>query len=383
MTFQTKMHDKKKRAKFIVPIVFLLGIFSCSVLYVYLKGGMAFSQSLKQYALLFSYLIIMGLISTILAYVYFAVDRAIKKRQKKGKLLIPGIREYPLSNKNDKASIENNVKSLNEIAGKYGKRTTSVNLIDPQVGRIPYDWKDVFSDKDKPIPPDCFIRKVSYKVDDYKIMLCVNDEYLVARIEGAFDNSVICSFVNNQVHDPGKHASKALCKDYGFEVFVNSSYEESTISFLQNPSFKNYINLLRLSPKESLHIGNGWASLYLQRFKCDDVLDTLDILYQLLSLIPPAKETPINFEGLPEKFKTLLPGIKRWAIPDDNDRSEKLAKASSKTLTQLVKTVSPYFTEINQYLDSFGNRPLPEHAILLGTLAECATEAQLILKARE
>ena len=149
-----------------------------------------------------------------------------------------------MSSKNDKTSIENNVKLLNEIAGKYGKRTTSDNLIDPQVRRIPYDWKDVFSDKDKPIPPDRFIRKVSYQVDDFKIMLCINDEYLVARIEGAFDNSVICSFVNNQVNDPGKPVSKALCKDYGFKVFVNSSYEESTISFLQNPSFKNYINLL-------------------------------------------------------------------------------------------------------------------------------------------
>jgi hypothetical protein len=283
-----------------------------------------------------------------------------------------------MSNKNDKASIENNVKSLNEIARKYGKRTTSLNGIDPQVGRIPFDWKDIFSEKDKPIPPDRFIRKVSYKVDDFKIMLCVN-----ARIEGAFDNSVICSFVNNQVFDSKKSASEAVCKEYGFKVFVNSSYEESTISFLQNPSFKNYINLLRLSPKESLHIGEGWASLYLQRFKCKDVLYTLDTLYQLLSLIPPAKDTPINFEGLPEKFKTLIPGIKRWAVPDDNNRSEKLAKASSKTLTRLVNTVSPYFTKINQYLDSFENRPLPEHAIYLGTLAECATEAQLILKARE
>lgn len=85
MTRQTKIREKKKKGKVIVPVVIFLGIFSCSVIYGYLKGGMAFSQSLKQNALLFSYLIIMGIISTILAYVYFAVDRAIKKRYKKKK----------------------------------------------------------------------------------------------------------------------------------------------------------------------------------------------------------------------------------------------------------------------------------------------------------
>ena len=85
---------------------------------------------------------------------------------------------------------------------------------------------------------------------------------------------------------------------------------------------------LQLSKKESLHIGNGYASLYLQRFICDDVLKALDILYQLLSLLPPAEEEPINFEDLPENFHKLIPWIKRWGICDDNDRSEKMGKAS-------------------------------------------------------
>lgn len=287
-----------------------------------------------------------------------------------------------MSDKTNKASLENNIKSLNEIAKKLGKRTTSLNLIDPQVSRNPSDWKDVLSDE--AIPLDRFTRKVSYKANDFRITLRVNDEYLVADIRGAFDNSVICSFITKSVHNPTmKLSSNSICREYGFKVFVDSNLNtEKTISFLQNPSFEHFVNGLRLTSKESLHIGYGWASLYLQRFACGEVLDTLDTLNQLLNLLPKEK-TKLNFEGLPEQFKILIPLIKRWSISDDNDRSEKLSKASSKTLTRLVQAVSPNFNEVNQYLDSFENRPLPEHAILLGTLAECATEAQFILKARD
>ena len=287
-----------------------------------------------------------------------------------------------MNNKTDKTPSEKNVRLLNEIAKRLGRRTTSLNLIDPQVSRTPSDWKDVFSGK--PIPSDRFTRKISYKANQFQIILRVNDEYVVADVKGAIGSSVVCSFVNNKIFDSSRElASKALCKDYGFKVYVGSSCAESTISFLRNSSFQQIVGALRLSAKESLHIGDGWASLYLQRFVCDDVLNTLDTLYQLLALLPSTDETPISFEEIPEKLKVLIPWIKRWAILDDNDRSEKLGKASSKTLTRLAQAVSPNFNEINQYLDSFENRPLPEHAIYLGTLAECATEAQIILKARE
>ena len=190
--------------------------------------------------------------------------------------------------------------------------------------------------------------------------------------------------MNNKIFDPSRIlASNALCKDYEFKVYVSSDGAESTISFLRNSSFQQTVKALRLSTKESLHIGYGWASLYLQRFVCDDVLQTLDTLYQLLAMLPFKEETPINFEGLPEQFKILIPLMKQWSISDDNDRSEKLGKVSSKTLSRLVQVVTPNFDKINQYLDSFEKRPLSESAILLGSLAECAVEAQLLLKARE
>ena len=290
--------------------------------------------------------------------------------------------ETHMKDKTDTTPLENHVNMLKEIAQKLGKRTSPLNLIDPQVNRTHWDWRDVLTDKS--VSPGTFTRKLSYKINDLKVMLRVNDEYLVADLRGSFDNSVICSFVKRNVHNPNlTPASASIYRDYGYNVFIDSNLNtEKTLTFIQKPAFKNFVKRLQLSANESLHIGRGYANLYLQRFACDEVLNTLDIIYQLLDLLPK-DGTQVDLEGLPEEFTVLIPWIKRWAISDDEERSEKISRASSKTLSRFVQVVSPNFNGINKYLDSFEKDVLPEHAILLGTLAECATEAQLILKARE
>lgn len=85
---------------------------------------------------------------------------------------------------------------------------------------------------------------------------------------------------------------------------------------------------------------------------------------------------------MPANFIKFIPLIKQWAIYDDSDRSDKITRTSTKKLIHLFSSVNSDFNAINQYLDSYKRQPLPEHAILLGILAECATEAQLTLLAR-
>jgi hypothetical protein len=287
-----------------------------------------------------------------------------------------------MKNKPGFITLENNVNSLKTIARILGKRTSSLKLIDPQVARSSWDWRDSLSDK--PRPSDYFSRKLSFKANDYRVTIRVNDEYLVADVTGAFDSSVICSFVNYNVHASSrKLGANSLCRAFGCKVYIGSiRNSDSTISFLLNPSFQDFVKALQLSKRESLHLGNGCASLYIQRFVCDDVLKALDILYQLLALIPSAEEAPINYQDLPEEFHKFIPWIKRWGICDDNERSDKIGKASSNALAKLVDAVEPEFIAINTYLDSFQNKPLTEHAILLRALAEGASEAKLLLKRR-
>ena len=177
--------------------------------------------------------------------------------------------------------------------------------------------------------------------------------------------------------------SNSLCKTIGCKVYIGPiPYAESTLSYLLNTSFQNYVKALQLSKRESLHIGDGYASLYIQRFVCEDVLKALDILYQLLALIPSAEKASINYQDLQEDFHKLIPWIKRWGICDDNERSDKISKASSTALAKLVDAVEPEFSTINIYLDSLHDKPLTEKAILLGALAEGTSDAKLILKKR-
>jgi len=287
-----------------------------------------------------------------------------------------------MKNKPGSIALENNINSLKTIARKLGKGTSSLNLIDPQVARSSWDWRDSLSGKPK--PSDFFSRRLSFKANAFRVMLRVNDEFLVADVTGAFGNSVVCSFVNNKAYESSrKLGSNSLCKAIGCKVYIGPiPYAESTLSYLLNPSFQNYVKALQLSKRESLHIDDGYASLYIQRFVCDDVLKALDIFYQLLALIPSAEKASINYQDLPEGFHKLIPWIKRWGICDDNERSDKISKASSNTLAKLIDVVEPEFSAINTYLDSFQNKPLIEQAILLGALAEGASEAKLLLKKR-
>jgi hypothetical protein len=287
-----------------------------------------------------------------------------------------------MKNKPSFITLENNINSLKTLAQILGKRTYSLKLIDSQVARTSWDWKD--SLYVKPTPSDFFSRKLSFKANKFRVTIRVNDEYLVADIIGAFGNTAICSFVNNNVYAPSrKLGSNSLCSAFGCKVFIDSNHNaDSTISYLLNPSFQDLVKALHLSKRESLHIGNGHASLYIQRFIYDDVLKLLDFLYQLLNLLPSTEETSFNYQDLPEDFHKLIPWIKRWGICDDDLRSYKISKSSSNALARLVAVVEPEFSAINTYLESFQNKALTEQASLLGALAEGASEAKLLLKRR-
>ena len=114
-----------------------------------------------------------------------------------------------MNNRPNIITLENNKDSLEEIARKLGKRTAFHNLIDPQVSRSSWNWRDSLSDKPK--PSDFFSRKLSFKANNFRVTLRVNDEFLVAEIIGGFGSSVVCSFMNNKVHEPSRNlASNSL-----------------------------------------------------------------------------------------------------------------------------------------------------------------------------
>ena len=171
---------------------------------------------------------------------------------------------------------------------------------------------------------------------------------------------------------------------YGFKIYIDPKDSlETTLAFLKNPTVIKNLRDIHLSKGESLHIGFGYATLYLFRFDCDEVLTTMSVIISLLETIPKVKKEMDNYDDLSERFQKLVPLIRRWGILDDPDRMERIQKASSSTLGNLINFVEPEFDLINIFLDSYKNNPLPYSAILLGALAECATEAKIILQERK
>lgn len=56
-----------------------------------------------------------------------------------------------------------------------------------------------------------------------------------------------------------------------------------------------------------------------------------------------------------------------------------LERKSRRELARFVAAVEPYFSTINEYLNSLNDAAHSEAAVALGSLAECAIEAKIIL----
>ena len=96
-----------------------------------------------------------------------------------------------------------------------------------------------------------------------------------------------------------------------------------------------------------------------------------------------AAKPATEWRDLPNEFRPLVKLMKAWSWGDDQERSDRLAKAPRERLQRMINEVESHFRSINAYLDGFGDDAISESAAALGTLAEAASEAQLILEGRD
>ena len=151
---------------------------------------------------------------------------------------------------------------------------------------------------------------------------------------------------------------------------------------LVQPEMLRCIENLELGREESLHVAGNVVMISLRPPSTQRIADVLNRLGPLIGQLPEPAMPAADFGDLPKEFGHLIPLIKSWVRSDDAERSDILARASNARLTRLVDQVAPHFASINSYLDSFSDGALSESAVTLGTLAECATEAQLLLARR-
>ena len=153
----------------------------------------------------------------------------------------------------------------------------------------------------------------------------------------------------------------------------------ASASTMLSADVQDAILALRLTADESLHVRSG-IFVYVRPRSDRGLTDLLMVLVRLANALPVDSERRPSFSELPDQFCSLVPMIRKWAMSDDADRTERIERASRQELQALVRRVSPQFAAINAYLDGFADG-LPDSACTLGRLAEAAAEAKLMLDA--
>ena len=266
---------------------------------------------------------------------------------------------------------------LEAAARTLRKSVGPCNSYDPNVCEFTTDsehgWQPVV------IAGAPFTHEVAYKRSGRRLTLEANPDWVRIEVKGERSGAVFSVGRPNQVLFL-KNVAGYLGGDPRWPVyFWDESVSTSEIdSALSSRDLHLTIERVLTNSLESVHFCRDGIVLYLQPDRASTVLSAID---EVLSLVGPTKPRsgPNDHVALPKKLRGLARLMERWAESDDGERSRLLDKASPRSLRKLVEAVVPHFDEIHQYLNSFGDAPLPEVATQLQTLAECACEARLRL----
>jgi len=265
------------------------------------------------------------------------------------------------------------VSLLKAVAKRFGKSVDETNLFDANVCTSPTDpdspWEHL------PLPGDIFRHKVDIAYAAHRVRLRANGEFVVAEIPSNLDVDVLSINRQDKVFQL-KPSPFKVPSFPALQIFASST-GDTLRQFIASPSLTLALTALRLKGAESLHIYRNGPVLYFRPESPDELLSAAEALCDLVGKLP-SSDAGVNLDGLPPEFKKLSSLIREWTEPDDELRGELLEGKSEAALKKFVAAVEPHIPSINEYLDSFKEAP-PEAAAALGRLAECASEARLIL----
>ena len=160
----------------------------------------------------------------------------------------------------------------------------------------------------------------------------------------------------------------------GRKLFVANSDNRSVLDCVA--LIEPFIRDLGFEQSEGLFVYRNLIELVLDKNR--NLVHELSILTQIKSIIedrfPEDVSERSNESEIPNDFRDLLPLFKDWAIADDLERTEKIARSSNQELKTVIDAVFPRIDQINAYLDSFESSPFTHEATLLGKLAELVSD---------
>jgi len=266
---------------------------------------------------------------------------------------------------------------LEAVAQTLRKPVSRCELYDPNVCdyEVEHGWQPVA------ISGFPFTREVAFRRSKRKVILFANPEFLCMKVKGDRSGPVFSLGRPDRVLFQ-QEVTRYARGDRSWPVYASEEVVATEIdSALQSENLAAAVDRLLRNASDGLHLRPDEVVLYFQPPEPATVLKTIDLLLPMTGETNP-RSLPADAHMVPKQLRGLLPLLKRWGAPDDAERGRILESASKRALQKLVSTVEPHFNEIDVYLRSFDSLPMPEAAIALGTLAECASEARLLL-ARE
>ena len=158
-------------------------------------------------------------------------------------------------------------------------------------------------------------------------------------------------------------------------VFSSEGYSGAVAAWLQVREHAALVTALHLAADESLHVARNGLYLvgYPSRVSVQTVEQLCDLAEALRTASDPELIDGLTFdpEQVPADLRALEPLVRRFAVGDDELRTELLADATPDEREQLSQRVTPLLSRIDAFLDTSGES---DEAILLGRLAEAACE---------
>jgi hypothetical protein len=275
-------------------------------------------------------------------------------------------------------TLKENQTIVKNLAKKFRGKRKVLNCFDANVCKS--DFQPTRPLETKYLPGDLFEFEVRFQLGKHKFCASANREFvwLALRLDG-----VVCSpifTVNRQDRVMMIKTAVKQPKELPLQVFASDITSATVVSaWFSNAANLECVKSFFLGENDSIHVYGNQLKVYLRQPSQEKVVATLPQLEKLASQLHLESEDAVDFSTLPEQFRQLKPLMEKWAVSDDHERSNLVDKASRQTLNKLVQTVSPQMEAINKFLDSFGGKPLSDAAVILGTLADCASEAKLRL----
>jgi len=267
---------------------------------------------------------------------------------------------------------------IRQLAKQFKGAIRSVTLYDANVCKS-------FSPSDAPwalttTRGEPFSKQLRYTYRDRPIRVFANNHFLNATISGSFPIQSFSVNCPNLVFPNFQCATTILVKGKPHPIFTaDGSLSDNERHLIQSQAFTAILRDLDLGPDEKLHFTEEDISFYFRESALARVIEALDKITSLAEHIEvPARE--LDLHALPAQFQPLIPLIRKWAIPDDQEREDFLESLPRQVLRAFLDEVEPHLNSIDSYLDSFGDQPPSEEAAALGRLAECAVEVKRYLE---